>query len=282
MRLVLFADDTNIFHSADNITELLEELHEEMNDIKTWFDSNKLSLNLAKTKVMLFGNQRSSVDVNLCINGIQIERIKETRFLGLIVDEKLSWKPHIQHLVKKISKNIGIIYNTKEFFNKETLKLLYCSFILPFFYYCAEIWGNNYASNIKPLLNIQKRALRLINHASYCEHTNALFVKSKLLKIQDIVCLQTAMMMHRIMYGAGGESLRNLFKSRKVQYNFRLVEQILPAQPKTNRRKFSFAYIGAVTWNRISQDLKRIFAINLFKHKYRSYIFNQYMASNLN
>ncbi|MBM3206904.1 MAG: reverse transcriptase family protein, partial [Candidatus Staskawiczbacteria bacterium] len=193
LKLVLFADDTNIFYSASSPEKLLDVLHREMNNIKMWFDTNKLSLNLEKTKLMLFGSHRKSVDVALHINEIPIGRVKEIRFLGLIVDEKISWKPYIQQLMAKISKSIGIIYNAKPVFNQSTLKLLYSSLILPYFNYCAEIWGNNYLSNIKPLINIQKKAIRAIHHAAYTEHTHSLFIQSGLLKIQDIVHLQTVM-----------------------------------------------------------------------------------------
>ena len=82
LKMVLFADDTNIFCSGDNLKELLKEVTNEMNKIKLWFDKNKLSLNLTKTKTMLFGNNRSEEQVQLIIDGVQIERFTKTSSSG--------------------------------------------------------------------------------------------------------------------------------------------------------------------------------------------------------
>ena len=59
LRLVLFADDTNIFCSGENLEQLVENMENEMDKLKTWFDKNKLSLNFSKTKLMLFGKHRT-------------------------------------------------------------------------------------------------------------------------------------------------------------------------------------------------------------------------------
>ena len=74
-KLILFANDTNIFCSGENLKQLLEDNTKEMSTVKTWFDKNKLSLNLNKTKVMLFGNCRMNTQVQIQIDGVEIERV---------------------------------------------------------------------------------------------------------------------------------------------------------------------------------------------------------------
>lgn len=112
--------------------------------LKTWFDKNKLSLNLGKTKLMLFGNHKENKWIQLQIQGVNIEMVKENKFLGVIIDEKLNWKAHILHIQTKISKNLAVLNKVKHFIDEKALHILYCSLVSPYLTYCAEVWGNNY------------------------------------------------------------------------------------------------------------------------------------------
>ena len=121
-----------------------------------------------------------------------ISRVKVTKFLGVIIDENLNWKEHIKLVSSKISKNIAIIYKAKQFFeNSFVLRTLYCSLILPYLMYCMEIWGNTYKYNLKGIVLLQKRAIRIISGANRLAHTNKLFYDLKLLKLNDMVEYQS-------------------------------------------------------------------------------------------
>ena len=277
LKLVLFADDTNVFCSGKNIDEMLKELQDEMERIKRWFNINKLSLNLNKTKIMLFGKHKSNINVKLVIDGVNIERVKETKFLGVIIDEKISWKYHIRNVQLKISKNTGILYKAKQFLNRASLRIIYCSFILPHLSYCAEIWGNNYKSAIKPLINLQKKAVRIVTNSFYTEHTHPLFVELKLLKLEDVIKFQTASTVHKILNGGAVKSIQKLFSLEINNYNLRSGNNIKPIRIKTNRKKFCMAYTGAVVWNSISVELRKVSKINLFKLRYKKFILNSYL-----
>ena len=112
--LILFADDTSIFFSHKDINYLNNVLNRELRKLSDWFIVNKLSLNLTKTKFKIF-KPRQKVrhpDVQLTLNNRCIEQVNETVFLGVILDETLSWKSHISHVANKISKSIGIIFRS--------------------------------------------------------------------------------------------------------------------------------------------------------------------------
>lgn len=79
----------NIFCSTENLNQLLEVIYVEMCKVKIWFDRNKQSLNLNKTKMMLFGYGKNNSQVQILIDGVQIERINEITFLGVIIDDQL-------------------------------------------------------------------------------------------------------------------------------------------------------------------------------------------------
>lgn len=89
LKFTVFADDTNVFCCGDNLQQMMEMVTIEMNKLKLWFDSNKLSLNLNKTKFMVFGNRNINTDVSLITDNQIIERVYECKFLGVVLDHKL-------------------------------------------------------------------------------------------------------------------------------------------------------------------------------------------------
>ncbi len=80
--------------------------------------------------------------MRIWVNCIEIERVYENKFLGVIIDDKLCWKPHINNVKTKMSKIIAIFYKAKKVLNKQSLYTPYCSLLLPYITYCVEIWGN--------------------------------------------------------------------------------------------------------------------------------------------
>lgn len=86
-----------------------------LNILKNWFDINKLSLNLNKTKFIIFGTRQIKNQATVRVNCIEIKIVYENKFLGVILDDKLCWKPHINNVKTKMSKTITILYKTKDF-----------------------------------------------------------------------------------------------------------------------------------------------------------------------
>lgn len=192
MKFILFADDTNILCSGENLKQLLLEITQELHKLKNWFNINKLSLNLKKTKCMLFGNRRNDTPVKITINETIIDRVQQNVFLGVVIDEKLSWKPHISYLRSKVAKCVGVMKRCSFVLNQNALFILYHSFIMSYLNYCLEVWRNCYKTNLLPLVTLQKRAIRIVYKVKYNDHTNPFFFKSFNLKLLDLVRYKTA------------------------------------------------------------------------------------------
>ena len=103
LSFILFSDDTNLFFS-NNFVCLYNSMNQELKEITLWLSANKLSLNLSKTHFMVFRskNRKMLNDMLITINGKTIEKVKNTKFLGLYVDDELSWKFHINQIATKI------------------------------------------------------------------------------------------------------------------------------------------------------------------------------------
>ena len=114
--------------------------------IYRWLCSNKLSLNVGKTKFACFHTaQRIVAYPELKINNVIIDRVTEFNFLGLIISSNMKWKKHIDHIALKVSKIIGIMYRLKFILPADVLLTRYNSLILPHFNYCHLAWGSNHS-----------------------------------------------------------------------------------------------------------------------------------------
>ena len=111
---VLFADDTNIFCSERNLTDLQLTLNRELGKIVVWFSVIKLSLNLSKTNYILFRNRSADTYLNICVNTINVKKVQSSKCIGIIIDENVNWKPHIQLVKSKLSKTLYIIYKASK------------------------------------------------------------------------------------------------------------------------------------------------------------------------
>ena len=127
---IFFADDTNLFCNGPNLNDLIEKINEEFNLVYTWVKVNKLSLNIEKTNFMLFMPESfPCLKVSVVVDNHPINEVHHTKFLGVIIDNKLKWKKHIYYISKKIAKGIGVIVKARKVFDKVTLLSLYNSLI---------------------------------------------------------------------------------------------------------------------------------------------------------
>ena len=114
--------------------------------VTAWLTANKLSLNISKTNFIIFKSNRKKLKskANVIINKHTIDQVKYTKFLGIYIDEELSWKYHIYHIASKSSKMTGIMAEARLHLTTKTLLTLYHTMIYPYLNYCNNIWGSTY------------------------------------------------------------------------------------------------------------------------------------------
>ena len=110
MKSIVFADDTNLFYSGDNLSQVCETVSSELGKLHSWFKVNKLSLNIGRTHFMIFGSQQCEANHVVIINGMNIMRVYVTTFIGVHIDFHLNWGEHINHIKSKISKKKCVYY----------------------------------------------------------------------------------------------------------------------------------------------------------------------------
>ena len=131
---ILYADDTSVQISGNDITYLVSSMNAELELLSRWFKANKLSLNAQKTFYLVFHWARiKDHELSIQIDGSTLNRSRNIKYLGVIIDHKLNWCEHIAHVKNKVSKGIGILYKARQFLDKKSLHNLYYSYIYPYF-----------------------------------------------------------------------------------------------------------------------------------------------------
>ena len=113
----------------------LERLHD-------WFKANKLTLNLNKSVMLVFGGNSHTYLNELRIGGCEITIEKATKFLGVWIDSELNWNEHISRLILKLKNRLGLLKCSKNFLNPHCMKVLYYAQIHSNLSYCLSMWGN--------------------------------------------------------------------------------------------------------------------------------------------
>ena len=214
---ILYADDTSLYSIINkfkdrNTNNTNNMINKDISHITTWLESNKLSLNIDKTKAMLFHQPQKKISKpTLKINEKIIEFVPNFNFLGMNFNENLSWKPHIDNICNKISRSIGILNKLKHYIPLHIRINIYNSLILPYINYGILLWGNNHEKVTK----LQKKAMRIIHLKKYNSHTEPLFKKLHMLKVEDIFKLHQLKFFYKFI----NKDLPDYFKSFPILRN---------------------------------------------------------------
>ena len=228
----LFADDTTLLKSHENLETLANIVNSEFQKIVTFFRSHKLSLHPEKTKFMLFTNNRfehlPEIFINYndgdstlnpivpmsCINSQEKPYVK---FLGVHFDPQLNFKFHISQISSKISKSLYYLRSAKNFLNQRSLKFIYYATFHAHLIYAIQIWSCTYESNIKSLFTKQKYAIRIISNARYNAHTEPLFKNLKILPLPSLCEFFKIQFMQSFVQGFLPSSFENMWTNNRIR-----------------------------------------------------------------
>ena len=221
VNVLSFADDTTLYLSHTDVNSLFANANVHMKNLHKWLCINMLCLNTDKTKYIIICPRQRKYDTanqHLNINGHEIAQIKgngrekSIQFLGIHIDEHLTWKFHIQHIHTKISRTLFAINKAKHFLPKTALRTLYQSLIHSQLLYGITAWGPAiHTTNNNTTFKLQKKAIRIINKMSYRAHTDPLFKTTKILKLQDVYELHATLFMSKYEANTLPASFTNMF-----------------------------------------------------------------------
>lgn len=256
---LLFADDTNVFICGNDIKTIANKMNDELNNIVEWLEANRLSLNINKTKFMIFKPKRRKIldTISINLNGVNIQEVDKIKFLGVVLDNKLGWKEHISYISNKISKCVGILYKTKKLLNHSCLITLYNSFLQPYISYSIHVWGGTYNSYLQSLCVIQNKAIRIICNLRKYDSVTSSFTKLSILKLDNIYKQELILFMFKFYNQLLPPIFHNYFtKNCNIHsYNTRNAYNLRIPLFQSVLGQNSFYYNAAKWWNSVGSKL---------------------------
>jgi len=202
-----------------------------------------------------------------------IDRANSTRFLGLQIDDNLTWNSHLSTISRKIAKSIGILYKCRHYLDVPTLTNLYYSFIYSHISYGTLIWGSNYKTRLHKL---QKRALRVITFSHARTPSRPLFQRLDILNIFEIAQLQLCEIVHKHLNNKLPQLYTNYFKNTSFVHDYhtrsRTNRNLFLPRPNLNYGKFGIKYAAVSYWNKIPLEIKNCETTSSFKKSFKRYL----------
>ena len=279
----LYADDSTLIITGKSKEEIQNKANEQLAGVRTWLNANKVCLNLSKTSYMVISNKTAirQHDFDIKIDDSPINRTSSTKILGLILDDHLSFKQHINNVTIKVSKFLYIMYKLRNHFPTKVAMSLYYSLVYPHLLYCITAWGNTHNYILKPLEVLQRKII-LHLHKIYNTRssTSPLFKEANLLKLRDIYKLSSAIYVYKINNHLSPNIIRNhiygnqhdhQYNTRQPANYFQRANSVLISSSK------AFSYSGVDVWNRnVPENIKNKTSLVTFKKHLKSYFISNY------
>ena len=209
-KIFSYADDTALIVSGSNWTETLKHSEKAFSIIMSWLSCNILTLNLDKTQFMTFGHYRSLPSKSFCIsahvcpyelrnicNCSKITRSDSIKYLGVLIDENLSWKNHIRALTSRIRKHAYIFKQLRYSASPQTLSMVYYALVQSLLTYCIPAWGGANKSILLPLERVQRCILKVMLSKPIRFPTTELYQICKVLTVRQLFVLSAVLRKHK-------------------------------------------------------------------------------------
>ena len=260
--------------SGKNLNEIQETYSQELEKVVTWLKANKLTLNTDKSNFVLFRGPKRKMEnnIDIKISGTKIKEKEYIKYLGVLIDNRVSWVHHIRHANLKVSKGIGMLTKLRQFVSKNVLRSLFYAFVQPHVDYGLLVRGGTNKTNTKSIKTNMKKAVRKILFKKYNDHTEPLFRHLNILNFEKSRLLSFGKFMWQIKNDEIPEILSNFSTRKSKSYgNDDSLKFHIP-NIKLEITKNSIFYQGPKSWNNIPSDIKNKKSLQSFKNSYKKYL----------
>ena len=265
---IQFADDTTLYVSHTSIDYIRFCLEHDLEILHDWFLANKLTLNINKSTVILFGNHGGQ-KLKVHIDSIAIPQSTCTKFLGIWIDEHLTWCEHTNRLLLKLNANMNLLKMGQNFLNQHALKVIYFAQIHSNLSYGIGIWGSLIPKDAQTKLQkLQTSCLKTMTKSRRMDHTDEL----KILNVEQLIHMELCKVWHKRTLGLLPNNLEETMgtdqnnKSLNKKHNYETRQKKLQNRPNSTVRQYheSFLVKGNRFYSQLPLELHQVKCIKKF------------------
>jgi hypothetical protein len=282
IKCLLYADDTTLLCKGNEIDNVCSTLTNTMSIFSDWLKYNRLTLNVNKTKVMIFSNRLILERPIICVDFVPLDYVEKFKYLGIMFDSKVNYNHQISQVKSRLYMFYSISNKISKCFNLNAAKNFFYSHVYSSISYGIVIWGgwlglSKYKSvsnkYIKIISNIFWR-FSIPYHCNYC-----ILKKHKILKLIDVYKLNILTIMYHA-YNLPSHKFNKYIdkQTNNNYYNIRNAQEFVLPYFRINQVQYSFEYQSLTLWNELPQLLKNSKNIKIFKQHLIDYFVNVYCS----
>ena len=280
LNIDLYADDSTLFQSGFDISNIEEKLQSDLDNISHWCTNNNMSLHPQKSKCMLISSKHvkkfATRQLALKLNETNLENVTVQKVLGVFIDDTLGWHPHIDLVCKKLNAKIALFKHITYYLTPDMKTLFYTAYFLPIFDYCCTVWGYNNKNFVNKIYMTLKRIARLILAKPRRHPTSELFKQLNWLTFSDRCKYHCAVLVFKIMNNMAPIYMSDIITFAKNEtYSLRSSvhnDLVIKTKPRTKYFNDTFAYYSMTIWNNIPIYLRNYASLNSLKLDYKKYL----------
>ena len=271
-KFIHFADDTAILLEGTDFNNIFSTLNEELDHIYSWLCCNRLSLNEKKSFFIVFSNTIRYPNREVKIGRFKIDQVDRAKYLGIIIDNELSFRHHIDYVVQKVSACLGILRRLSQYTPNYVLRTIYLSLIYPHLMYGVEVWGGSRQTVLCKLRSRQDKSVRLCSGA-WRDDINAVYAQSRLLPFEEVYKYFVRVRFYQYCKWQRNvfftDSITDLRSVHNYQTRFAVAGKLNVPHYRLSLCHCSFLFKAVHYWNDIPISIRDSPSVSIFKARLR-------------
>lgn len=269
-KIHMFADDTLIYYTGKDVQEVITVLNEELRIVSQWLQRYYLSLNVGKTECMVMGKQRFREEAELCeikLGETALEWVQKYKYLGVIIDSKLSFGEHVEYINKKMAKKVNILYKSRKVLSRAGKEQLFRSMVVPHIKYCSTVLLMATKGDIKKLQVNFNKGIRAVLNKRRSENVARMLKELEFLYVREEIVRDVLTFIYRLENGLLPGYLEGLVRKNSDvhSYGTRQAGHFHVTQATSSRGQSSLFHRGLVIYNGLPQSVKQSSSVGQFR-----------------
>lgn len=272
-RYFTFADDTVLVYTGNDENDLCFEVNADLKKYMNWLYCNKLKINSDKTKYILFKQKNKITDnITIQMNNVSIEQVSHIKYLGLVVDDKLTWSMHMNYMREKILPIIPALFKHRYYLTKKSKYNVYNAFVLPHLRYLIPVWGSGAQCHITNIITLQNTVVKILFNFDRLTNSDMLYRELNISPIIKIYEFEQDKLMHKILKQSQKSNINIVLSNDVHQYNTRSNCDIYQTVTKTNIGLNNPIVRASKSYNKLPGEIKNISNFNTFVIRLKHYL----------
>lgn len=250
-KMVLFANDSTAIIECNDINNYENDINESLTKIINWLNDNNLKINLSKTNIMQYHQRRENNNINISFKDNKIQEVDNAKFLGITIDNKMTWNTQTDIICKRLSKAAYALFQLSKKVNIETLLTAYHGLVASVLRYGIIFWGQS--ANREIVFRMQKRCVRSMCGLKTTDSCIPHFKKLKILTLPAMFIMETALFVKKYPH-----LFVRLSEVRRNPLRTQYLNKLCNVKCKTSLMRKSFFGNAPKIYNKIPNVIKNM------------------------